>query len=122
MEWQDVTEHFAPVREKLHLEGNVPVLVAPGAASFSRKQLDELAEQAKGLGARGLYTIKVATEGVSSPLEKTLGAAGVQNIVAATGATAGGLIVAPSAPPQIPGTEAAALIAGEFWLGRRAPV
>src|SRR5260370_636211 len=92
MELQDVTEHFAPVREKLHLEGNVPALVAPGAASFSRKQLDELAEQAKGLGARGLYTIKVATEGVSSPLEKTLGAAGGQNILAATGARAGDLL------------------------------
>ena len=50
MELRDVTEHFAAAREKLHLEGNVQALVAPGAASFSRKQLDELGEKAKGAG------------------------------------------------------------------------
>ena len=116
MELQDVTEHFAGVREKFHLDGNVHALVARGVAAFSRKQLDELGEQAKGLGARGLYTIKVAAEGVSSPLEKTLGAAGVQNLVAATGAKAGDLIVAVSAAEQIPGTDAAALIAGQLRL------
>ena len=64
-------------------------MVAPGAAGYSRKQIDELGEQAKALGARGLYTVKVAAEGVTSALEKTLGAAGVQAIVAATGAKAG---------------------------------
>jgi len=116
MELREVTEHFAAAREKLHLEGNVHAVVAPGAASFSRKQLDELGEQAKGLGARGLYTIKVTTEGASSPLEKTLGAAGVQNIVAAAAAKAGDLIVAVSAAEQIPGTDAAALIAGQLRL------
>src|SRR5438309_8297180 len=100
----------------MHLEGNVHALVAPGAASFSRKQLDELSEQAKGLGARGLYTIKLAAEGVSSPLEKTLGAAAVQDIVAATGAKAGDLVVAVSAAEQIPGTDGAALIAGQLRL------
>ena len=92
-------------------------LVAPGAASYSRKQLDELAEQAKALGARGLYTVKVTAEGATSALDKTLmGAAGVQAIVAATGAKAGDLIVAVSAAEQIPGTDAAALIAGQLRL------
>src|SRR5690348_15674476 len=116
MELLEVTDHFSPAREKLHLEGNVHALVAPGAASFSRKQLDELGEQAKRLGARGLYTIKVAAEGASSPLEKTLGAAGVQNIIAALGAKPGDLILAVSAAEQIPGTDAAALIAGQLRL------
>src|SRR5207253_8471847 len=73
MELHEITQNFAAAREKLHLEGSVHAVVAPGAAAFSRKQLDELGEQAKGLGARGLYTIKVTTEGASSPLEKTLG-------------------------------------------------
>jgi aspartyl-tRNA synthetase len=116
MELHDATEHFGAAREKLHLEGSVYALVAPGAASFSRKQLDELADQAKGLGARGLYTIKAAAEGVTSQLEKVLGATGVQNIAAATRATAGDLIVAVSAAEQIPGTDAAALIAGQLRL------
>ena len=116
MELQDVTAHFEAVRERLHFEGNVQALVAPGAATYSRKQLDELAERAKELGARGLYTIKVTAEGAASALDKTLGAAGVQAIVAATGAKAGDLIVAVSATEQIPGTDTAALIAGQLRL------
>jgi aspartyl-tRNA synthetase len=116
MELQDVTAHFAPAREKLRLDGNVQALVAPGAASFSRKQMDELGEKAKGLGARGLYTIKVTAEGASSALDKTLGAEAVMAIVAETGAKAGDLIVAVSAAEQIPGTDAAALIAGQLRL------
>ena len=54
MELQDVTPHLAAARERLRLDGNVQALVAPGAAGYSRKQLDELAERAKELGARGL--------------------------------------------------------------------
>src|SRR3990172_6915743 len=114
MELCDVTAQFAAAREKLRIEGHVQALVAPGAAAFLRKQLDELAGQAKKRGARGLYTVKVTAEGVASPLEKTLGAEGVAAIVAATGAKAGDLIVAVSAAEQIPGTDAAALIAGQL--------
>src|ERR1700691_693769 len=44
MELRNVTEFFEPARSVLQLEGNVQALVAPGAASWSRKQLDELAE------------------------------------------------------------------------------
>src|SRR5579863_3438930 len=71
MELQDVTPHFEAARERLHFEGNVQAVVAPGAAPYSRKQLDELAERAKSLGARGTYTIKVTAEGASSALDKT---------------------------------------------------
>jgi aspartyl-tRNA synthetase len=116
MELHDVTPQFAGAREKMRIEGNVQALVAPGAASFSRKQLDELAEQAKGLGARGLYTVKVSTEGTSSQLEKTLGKEAVDAIVAATSAKSGDLIVAVSASEQIPGSDTAALIAGQLRL------
>ena len=42
MELREVTEQFAEAREKLHLEGSVQAIVAPGAAGFSRKQVDEL--------------------------------------------------------------------------------
>ena len=74
MELHDVTPFFEPVRALLHYEGNVQAVVAPGAASWSRKQLDELTEFAKSAGARGVYTVKVTAEGISSPLEKNLGA------------------------------------------------
>jgi len=116
MELHDVTEHFAPARETLHIEGNVQALAAPGAAAFSRKQLDEIAEKAKSLGARGVYTFKVTPEGVTSPLEKNLGAETLKKIAAAADAKPGDLVVAVTAKEQIPGTDAAALIAGQVRL------
>jgi aspartyl-tRNA synthetase len=116
MELHDVTEHFASAREILHIEGHVQALAAPGAASFSRKQLDEIAEKAKGLGARSVYTLKVTTEGVASPLEKNLGADALRTIAAAAEAKPGDLVVAVTAKEQIPGTDAAALVAGQLRL------
>jgi aspartyl-tRNA synthetase len=116
MELHDVTEHFAPARETLHIEGNVHALAAPGAATFSRKQLDEIAEKAKSLGARGVYTFKVTPEGVTSPLEKNLGPETLKKIASATEAKPGDLVVAVTAKEQIPGTDAAALIAGQVRL------
>jgi len=47
-------------KQKLQIEGNVFAFAATGAASYSRKQLDDLAEKAKSLGARGAYFVKVA--------------------------------------------------------------
>ncbi len=116
MELHDVTSYFSPVRETLHIEGNVKALVATGASTFSRKQLDEIGEKAKGLGARGVYTIKVTDAGVTSPLEKNLGADALKKIAAEVGAKPGDLIVAVTAKEQIPGTDAAALIAGQLRL------
>ncbi len=116
MELQDVSAFFAPAREILHVEPPVYALVVPGAASFSRKQLEELAEQAKSLGARGLYAVKVAAEGASSPLDKILGGDAVKKLVEAVNAKAGDLVVAVAAKEQTKGGDAAALIAGQLRL------
>jgi aspartyl-tRNA synthetase len=116
MELVDLTPQVEPARATLGFIGSVFGLVAPGAASFSRKQLDELAEKAKSLGARGVYTAKVTAEGITSALEKTLGAEGLKGLVAAAGAKPGDLIVAVAAKEQIKGTEAAALIVGQLRL------
>ena len=116
MELRDVTGHFEKARDVLRIEGNVQALAAPGAAAFSRKQLDEIAEKAKSLGARGVYTIKVGAEGATSPLEKNLGAEALKQIAAAVDAKPGDLVVAVTAREQIPGTDAAALIAGQLRL------
>jgi aspartyl-tRNA synthetase len=116
MELHDVTSFFEPARATLHIEGNVHALVAPEAATFSRKQLDELTEHAKSVGARGLFTVKVAAEGIASPLEKNLGAESLKKLGAAVGAKPGDLVVAVAAKEQIPGTDAAALVAGQMRL------
>jgi aspartyl-tRNA synthetase len=114
MELHDVTAIFLPAREAMHIDGNVFALAAPGAAAFSRKQLDELGEKGKSLGARGVYTAKVAAEGVTSALEKNLGAEAMRELANTTGAKAGDLIVCVAAKEHIPGTEASALIAGQL--------
>ena len=116
MELHDVTEFFEPAREKLGFEGNVQAVVAPGAAAWSRKQLDELTEFAKSAGARGVYTVKVTAEGVSSPLEKNLGADGLKKLAETLGAKPGDLIVAAAAKEQIPHTDTSLHVGGQIRL------
>ncbi|MGA7188803.1 MAG: aspartate--tRNA ligase, partial [Candidatus Acidiferrales bacterium] len=116
MELHNVTEFFEPARATIHFEGNVQALVAPGAAAWSRKQLDELGEIGKAAGARGVYTVKVTAEGISSPLEKTLGAEGLKKLAEAVGAKAGDLIVAVAAKEQIAHNDTSLAVAGQIRL------
>jgi aspartyl-tRNA synthetase len=117
MELHEVTDCFPQeAKDKLQIEGNVFALAAPGASGYSRKQLDELTEKAKSLGARGAYFVKVAPEGTTSTVEKLIGAENVKKLAEACGAKTGDLVVAVSAKTQIKGTEAAALVAGQLRL------
>src|ERR1700704_1483898 len=84
MELHEVTDCFPqPIQEKLQIEGNVFAFTAPGAATYSRKQLDELTEQAKSAGARGAYFVKVSPEGTTSTVEKLIGAENVAKLATA---------------------------------------
>ncbi len=116
MELHNVTPFFEAAREALHIEGNVQALVVPGAATFSRKQIDELSEFAKSAGAKGLYTIKVTAEDAASPLEKNLGAEKLKELAAAVAAKPGDLIVAFAAKEQIPHHDAALDVGGQIRL------
>ena len=117
MELHEVASSFPPeAQQKLQIAGNVFAFAAPGAAGYSRKQLDELTEKAKALGARGAYFVKVAADGLSATVEKLIGAENVKKLAEACGAKPGDLVVAVSAKEEIKGTEAAALIAGQLRL------
>ena len=116
MELHDVTQFFEAGREKLQIEGNVQAVVASGASSWSRKQLDELGEFAKSAGARGVYTVKVAAEGITSPLEKTLGPETLKKLAEAVGAKPGDLIVAAAAKEQIEHNDTSLNVAGQIRL------
>ena len=117
MELHDVTDCFpAEAKQKLQIEGSVFALAAPGGVAYSRKQLDELTEKAKSVGARGAYFVKVAAEGTTSTVEKLIGAENVKKLADACGAKTGDLVVAVSAKQEIKGTEAAALVAGQLRL------
>jgi aspartyl-tRNA synthetase len=117
MELHEVTAAFpVEAKQKLQIEGNVFAFAAPGAAGYSRKQLDELTEKAKAVGARGAYFVKLAAEGTTSTVEKLIGAENVKKVAEICGAKTGDLVVAVSAKEEIKGTEAAALAAGQLRL------
>jgi len=117
MELYEVTHCFPDeAKQKLQIEGSVFALAAPGAAGYSRKQLDDLTEKAKALKARGAYFVKVTPEGLSATIEKMIGAENLHKLAEACGAKPGDLVVGVSAREQIKGSEAAALIAGQLRL------
>jgi aspartyl-tRNA synthetase len=117
MELHEVTEAFPEeAKEKLGIVGNVFAFAAPGAAIYSRKQLDELTEKGKSVGARGTYFVKLAPEGITSTVEKLLGPEDVKKLADLCKAKTGDLVVAVSAKEEIKGTEAAALAAGQLRL------
>ena len=64
---------FPPFRTALDAGGEVRGFVVPGAARYSRRELDELAEQAKQLGASGLVWARWPEGSVKSPAAKTAG-------------------------------------------------
>jgi aspartyl-tRNA synthetase len=117
MELHEVTECFSQeAKQKLQIEGTVFAFAAPGAATYSRKQLDDLTEKAKAAGARGAYFVKVTTEGTTSTVDKLIGADNAKKLAELCGAKTGDLVVAVSAKQEIKGTEAAALVAGQLRL------
>ncbi|MGZ5290394.1 MAG: aspartate--tRNA ligase [Actinomycetota bacterium] len=73
--------------------GVIKALAAPGAGSFSRKELDKLVEDAKGRGAAGLvWMVAEAGGAVRSPVEKFLTREEIAGILERTGAAEGDLI------------------------------
>ena len=117
MELHEVTACFpAEAKQKLQIEGSVFAFAAPGGAGYSRKQLDDLSEKAKSAGARGAYFVKVAAEGITSTVDKLLGAENAKKLAEICSAKTGDLVVAVSAKQEIKGTEAAALVAGQLRL------
>ena len=78
MEIVDVSEafagsEFAPFRSAVEAGGVVRGIVVPGAARYSRREIDELTEQAKQLGASGLVWARTQD---GAPQSSSLKAAG----------------------------------------------
>jgi aspartyl-tRNA synthetase len=79
-------------------DGRVVALRVPGAASLSRKQIDDYAAHAARYGAKGLAWMKVedavkGREGVNSPIAKFLDDATLSAVLAATAARDGDLLL-----------------------------
>jgi len=83
--------------------GVVRGLRVPGAGGMSRKELDDLTAEAKQAGAKGLVWIKVAADGVQSPVAKFI--QGVQaRLVETLGGITGDLLLLVADTPTVAAT------------------
>ncbi|MDR7135080.1 aspartyl-tRNA synthetase [Lysobacter niastensis] len=103
MEFTDIAELVKHCEFKVftdwanHEDGRVVALRVPGAATLSRKQIDDYAAHAAKHGAKGLAWMKVedagkGRDGINSPIAKFLDDATLAAIVQAAAATTGDLI------------------------------
>ena len=69
---QDLSAVFENTEVKAFSAPTVKAMLVPGGASFSRSRLDQLTDEAKSLGAKGLAWFRVTDEGLDSPLARFL--------------------------------------------------
>jgi len=98
MELKDVTNIFAKsefrvFQSALEAGGVIKCIVAAGCADYSRKEVDALTEMAKSLGAKGLATIAMTSEGVKGTAAKFVTAEEVEAVKSRVGAKEGDLIL-----------------------------
>ncbi|MBI2821378.1 MAG: aspartate--tRNA ligase [Acidobacteria bacterium] len=79
-------------QEAVRSGGSIKGILVSGGAAYSRKQLDELAESARQLGASGLAWVKKQDE-VRSSLGKAAGRAELEAALARAGAREGALLL-----------------------------
>ena len=74
--------------------GMVNAIVAEGGASvLTRKEIDKLTEQAKGIGAKGLAWVRWTADGVSSSFGKFLADGEMDNLLSFLGAKEGDVVL-----------------------------
>jgi aspartyl-tRNA synthetase len=83
---------FGIFREAVAHGGTVRGFVVPHAARFSRREVDELVDQAKQLGAAGLVWARYTADGVQASA-KAIGDEGIRRVLEAAGATRDDLLV-----------------------------
>ncbi|MCX7839298.1 MAG: aspartate--tRNA ligase [Anaerolineae bacterium] len=73
--------------------GQVKAICAPGCATYTRKQLDDLTNFARAKGAQGLATIALTPDGIKSPIAKFLTEGEMRALIERVGAQSGDLIL-----------------------------
>jgi aspartyl-tRNA synthetase len=91
---------FAPIDGALAAGGAVRGLRVPGGAAFSRKKLDEWAEEAKKHGAPALLWAKLSGGEISSPAKKNLAAGVLEKALAEAKVADGDLFLVVAASRQ----------------------
>jgi aspartyl-tRNA synthetase len=92
---------FAVFRSTVESGGCVRALAAPQAASFTRRQIDELTETAKSLGAKGLAWASFGEPEIRSSFARFLSDGELSAIRDRAGAVQGSLLLAVADRPQL---------------------
>jgi len=91
---------FSIFREAIEGGGEVRGFVVPGGAKYSRRELDELIEQAKQLGAAGLVWARAPEGTIQSPALKAAGEGAIRHALETAGAGAADLLVMAAGPHE----------------------
>src|SRR6185369_17041226 len=91
---------FSVFRDAVAGGGEVRGLAVPGAARYSRRELDEVVEQAKQLGATGLVWARRADAAVQSSALKAAGEDAVRQALDLAGAGAADLLLMAAGPHE----------------------
>ena len=118
MEFADITEIGNNSNFKVFSDAKeIKAICAPGCASYSRKEIENLTNTAKKYGAQGLATIAILEdESIKSPIAKFLEADEISAIINKSNAKPGDLIMIVADKPK---TVAAALCALRLEMGDR---
>lgn len=106
MELIDVSDIFAKsgfrvFQSAVEAGGVIKCIVAPGCADYSRKEVDSLTESAKALGAKGLATLAVTSEGLKGTAAKFVKPEEVEAVKSKTEAKEGDLILFAADQPAV---------------------
>jgi aspartyl-tRNA synthetase len=106
MELNDVGDifsksEFVVFKSALETGGMVKCIVAPGCADYSRKQLDFLTTTVKDLGAKGLISLALTTDGLKGSAAKFVVESELAELVKRTNATTGDLILLVADNPAV---------------------
>ena len=87
------SSEFSVFRTAIETGGVVRGFAAPGIARYSRRELDELVEQAKQLGASGLVWARLSEGAAQSSALKAAGEPAIRRAIELAGAGAGDLVL-----------------------------
>ncbi|MBI5033242.1 MAG: aspartate--tRNA ligase [Chloroflexi bacterium] len=121
MELIDVSDiagktNFQVFSSAVQAGGQVKGVRVPGCANYTRKQIDELTEMAKGKGARGLATVALTELEIKSPIAKFLSETEMRGLIDRLQVQQGDLLLFVADKPKV---VADALGALRLELGRR---
>lgn len=106
LELKDISDiagetEFKVFLQAIGLGGRVKGFSAPGFGSLSRKEIDDLTNEARMFGAKGLAWIKVTDSGFDSPIAKFFKDGQIQEIALRLGARAGDMMLFVADSPKV---------------------